>query len=175
MKRQTYYRPHTSKHPTSRVWCLITTNWSVFIICLKLLPLLSGGAAIFKLRRMSHRPVTLHGDTAGSRGVCSLLLDSSRKTRTRIYGCSMRMTASVSLLEQDEVEHGPVLDLNLNTSKTKEVIWDFRRDAPPPTLSRIRADWWSRSILVLFFSPYSYSIYFCTWFFDRKHINRYHF
>lgn len=59
-------------------------------------------------------------------------------------------TALVSLLEQDEVEHGPVLNdfvnwceasnLNLNISKTKELILDFRRCAPPPTLSRIRGE-----------------------------------
>jgi len=54
---------------------------------LKLLPLLSGGEVIFKERRHIHRPVTLHGDPAGSRGVCSLLLDSSGKTRNRFYGC----------------------------------------------------------------------------------------
>ena len=30
--------------------------------------------SIFKVIRMTHRVVTLHGDTAGSRGVCSLLL-----------------------------------------------------------------------------------------------------
>ena len=40
---------------------------------MNILPLLSGGASIFKLRRLIHRPATLHGDTAGSRGVCSLL------------------------------------------------------------------------------------------------------
>ena len=50
--------------------------------------------SIFKLNRWIHRLVTLHGDTAGSRGVCSLLLDSSRKTRTRIYG---RLIEAVSL------------------------------------------------------------------------------
>ena len=69
----------------------------------------------------------------------------------------MRMTALVSLLEQDEVEHGPVLDLNLNTSKTKEVIWDFRCDAPL-YLGSEQIDG-SRSILVLFFSSNSYSIF----------------
>ena len=44
-----------------------------FIVCLKLLPLLSGGASIFKRERYTHRVVTLHGDTARSRGGCSLL------------------------------------------------------------------------------------------------------
>ena len=55
-------------------------------IQLRLLPLLSGRLSIFKLVRMFHRPVTLPGDTAG---VCSLLPDSSRNTRTRIYGHSI--------------------------------------------------------------------------------------
>ena len=50
--------------------------------------------SIFKGQRYLHRVVTLQGDTAGSRGVCSLLLDSSRKTRTRIYG---RLIEAVSL------------------------------------------------------------------------------
>ena len=50
--------------------------------------------SIFKGQRYLHRVVTLHGDTAESRGVCSLLLDSSRKTRTRIYG---RLIEAVSL------------------------------------------------------------------------------
>jgi hypothetical protein len=57
------------------------------IACLKLLPLLSGGESIFKVRRLRNRVVALHGDTARSRGVCSLLLEYSRKTRTWIYGC----------------------------------------------------------------------------------------
>ena len=39
-----------------------------------------------KKRRSIHRLVTLHGDTAGSRGFCSLLLDASRSIITRIYG-----------------------------------------------------------------------------------------
>ena len=54
--------------------------------------------SIFKLVRKIHRPVTLHGDTAGSRGVCSLLLDSSRKTRTRIYGRLIEAVSSWSLI-----------------------------------------------------------------------------
>ena len=45
------------------------------------------GISIFGFRMLSHGQVSLHGDTAGSRAVCSLLLDSSRKTRTRIKGC----------------------------------------------------------------------------------------
>ena len=53
---------------------LITT-----IVCLKLLPLLSGGASIFEGNRWIHRAVTLHGDTAGSRGVCSLLPPSEKQ------------------------------------------------------------------------------------------------
>ena len=44
-------------------------------------------SSIFKVQRMAHRAVTLHGDPAGSRGVCSLLLDSCRKTRSRIHAC----------------------------------------------------------------------------------------
>ena len=59
----------------------------IFMISDKSSPLLNRLISIFKDNRLIHRPVTLHGDTAGSRGVCSLLLDTSRKTRTRIYGC----------------------------------------------------------------------------------------
>ena len=67
---------------------LIITTRPVFIVCLKLLPLLSGGASIFKARRSTHRPLTLHGDTAGSRGTCSLLLlwaSTHTRTRTRTH------------------------------------------------------------------------------------------
>ena len=46
---------------------------------LKVLPFLSAGVAIFKHDRWIHRPVTLHGDTAGSRGVCSLLPPSEKQ------------------------------------------------------------------------------------------------
>jgi len=59
-------------------------------------------------------------------------------------------TAVISLLEQDETEHGPVLQefvewceasqLQLNTSKTKELIFDFRRGAPSPTPSLINGE-----------------------------------
>ena len=37
-------------------------------------PLLNRLISIFKVNRLFHRVVTLQGDTAGSRGVCSLLL-----------------------------------------------------------------------------------------------------
>ena len=50
----------------------ISVSKTTVLVCWKLLPLLSGGASIFKIRRMIHRPV---GDTAGSRGVRSLLLE----------------------------------------------------------------------------------------------------
>ena len=65
---------------------------------LKVLPLLSAGVAIFKRDRWIHRPVTLHGDTAGSRGVCSLLLNSSRRLKNRIYGRLMDSVFLYSLI-----------------------------------------------------------------------------
>ena len=42
-------------------WC----NLSVSIIRLKLVPFVSGGAFIFKVLRMTNRPVALNDDTAG--------------------------------------------------------------------------------------------------------------
>ena len=73
--------------------------WScTFIICDESSPLLNGLISILKGYRNSHRAVTLHGDTAGSRGVCSLLLDSSRKTRNRIYGCLIEAVPLWSLI-----------------------------------------------------------------------------
>lgn len=59
-------------------------------------------------------------------------------------------TAVISLLERDETEHGPVLQefvdwceasqLELNTSKTKELVFDFRREAPSPTPTLIKGE-----------------------------------
>lgn len=54
----------------------------------------------------------------------------------------------VSLLSGDEQDHGPVLSefvewcdscfLQLNVSKTKDMIIDFRRTPPPPTVTVIK-------------------------------------
>lgn len=59
-------------------------------------------------------------------------------------------TAVISLLERDETEHGPVLhefvdwceasQLHLNTSKTKELVFDFRHGAPSPTPTLIKGE-----------------------------------
>ena len=108
---------------------------------MKLLPLPSGGASIFKFRRSIHRPVTLHGDTAGSRGICSLLLDSSQKTRTRIYGCfidavfltisakSSPLNRLFSIFETNRFVHRPVT-LHGDTAGSRGVcllLQDFSR------------------------------------------------
>ena len=60
------------------------------------------------------------------------------------------MILLISLLEQDESEHGPVLhefvdwckisNLYLNTSKTKELVFDFRHGAPSPTPTLIKGE-----------------------------------
>lgn len=59
-------------------------------------------------------------------------------------------TAVISLLERDETEHGAVLQefvdwceasqLELNTYKTKELVFDFRREAPSPTPTLIKGE-----------------------------------
>ena len=83
----------SSKKTRTRIYrCL--KNAVIFVIPDESSPLLNRLISFFKVNRLFHRVVTLHGDTAGSRGVCSLLLDSSRKTRTRIYG---RLIEAVSL------------------------------------------------------------------------------
>ena len=50
-------------------------------------PRLNRLISIFKPNRMIHRVVTLHGDTAGSRGVCSLLPPSENKHHLEVRIC----------------------------------------------------------------------------------------
>ena len=74
----------SSRKTRTRIYrCL--KNAVIFVIPDESSPLLNRLISFFKVNRFFHRVVTLHGDTAGSRGVCPLLLDSSRETR--VYGC----------------------------------------------------------------------------------------
>jgi hypothetical protein len=63
---------------------------------LKVLPFLSAGVAIFKHDRWIHRPVALHGDTAGFRGVCSVLLLGASIRNTRNFDSVSVMKLIVS-------------------------------------------------------------------------------
>ena len=99
--------------------------------------------SIFKGQRWIHRPVTLHGDTTGSRGVCSLLLlwaSTHTQLLLRLMMESWCITAELWDGQQSQTERSSsyLLALLRRPCSPDRVVLEV---GPPSSLSSSIVDW----------------------------------